>query len=67
MTSSGAERPMPPVQSPRRLSVAEQARILGTTPIESADTYALDGVWESDEEVEEFIRFTRAARQVEGA
>jgi hypothetical protein len=67
MTSSGAERPMPAVQSPRRLSVAEQARLLGTTPIESADTYALDGVWESDEEVEEFIRFTRAARQVEGA
>jgi len=64
MTSS-AEQPLPPVQVSRRLSVAEQGRLLGTKPIESADTYALDGVWESDEEVEEFIRFTWAARRGE--
>jgi hypothetical protein len=36
-------------------------------PIESIDTYALDGVWESDEEVEEFAQFTRADRQAETA
>ena len=64
MTSS-AEQPLPPVQPSRRLSVAEQGRLLGTKPIESVDTYALDGVWESDEEVEEFIRFTRASRRGE--
>lgn len=64
MTSS-AEQPVSPVRPSRRLSVAEQAWLLGTQPIESADTYALDGVWESDEEVEEFIRFTRAARRGE--
>jgi hypothetical protein len=55
------------VASPRRPSLQEQAREKGTRPIESADTYALDGVWESDAEVEEFIQFTYAARRVDGA
>jgi hypothetical protein len=45
--------------------VAEQARERGTRPIESADTYALPGVWESDDEVEAFIAFTYAARRAE--
>jgi hypothetical protein len=63
--TSGVEQPLPPVQPSRRLSVVEQGRLLGTKPIESADTYAVDGVWESDEEVEEFIQFTRAARRGE--
>jgi hypothetical protein len=36
---------------------------LGTPPIGSEDTFALDGVWESDAEVEEFIDFVRDARQ----
>jgi hypothetical protein len=67
MTTSGAEQPSPVVHAPRRSSLDEQARQLGTRPIESADTYALDGVWESNEEVEEFIRFTYAARQTETA
>lgn len=56
-----------PVVAPRRPSLEEQARRLGTRPIESADTYALDGVWESDAEVEEFIRFTYAARRTDGS
>ncbi|MBK6871392.1 MAG: hypothetical protein IPK24_16875 [Kineosporiaceae bacterium] len=55
------------VASPRRPSLEEQARERGTRPIESADTYALDGAWESDAEVEEFIQFTYAARRVDGA
>jgi hypothetical protein len=67
MTSSGAENPLSPVHRPRRPSLDEQARERGTRPIESMDTYALDGVWESDKEVEEFVRFTRAARQAENA
>jgi heme-degrading monooxygenase HmoA len=49
----------------RRPSVADQARERGTRPIESADTYALLAVWESDDEVEAFIEFTHAARQAE--
>jgi hypothetical protein len=65
MTTSGAEQPLPQVYRPRRPSLDEQARARGTRPIESAGTYALDGVWESDDEVDEFIRFTRAARQAE--
>ena len=67
MTTSGAELPSLPVHRPRRPSLDEQARERGTRPIESIDTYALDGVWEPDEEVEEFVRFTRAARQAETA
>ena len=39
----------------------------GTTPIESDDSYAADGIFESDDEVEEFIAFTHAARQAETA
>jgi hypothetical protein len=67
MTTSGAEQSLPQVHRPRRPSLEEQARERGTRAIESADTYALDGVWESDDEVDEFIRFTRAARQTETA
>ena len=48
---------------PRRPSLDEQARALGTPPIASEDTCALDGVWESDAEVEEFIGFVRGERQ----
>jgi hypothetical protein len=45
--------------------LADQALERGTRPIESADTYALPGVWESDAEVEAFIEFTYAARRAE--
>ena len=62
MTSS-AEQPSIPVAQTRRPSLDQQARERGTRPIESVDTYALDGAWESDAEVEEFIAFTHAARQ----
>ncbi len=55
------------VMAPRRPSLEEQARARGTRPIDSADTYALEGVWESDDEVEEFIEFTYASRRVDGA
>jgi hypothetical protein len=65
MTTSGAEQLLPPVHQPRRPSLEEQARERGTRPIESADIYALDDAWESDDEVEEFIRFTHASRQAE--
>jgi hypothetical protein len=59
MTSVGRQSR---VRSARRLSVAEQGRLLGTRPIESADTYARGRVWESEEEeVEKFIRVTRVA------
>lgn len=65
--TSGAEQPAPRVGAPRRPSLVEQARQRGTRPIESADTYALEGAWESEDEVEEFVRFTRAARQADTA
>jgi hypothetical protein len=67
MTSSGAEHPTAAIHAARRPSLDEQARQRGTTPIESADSYAAEGIFESDGEVEEFIAFTYAARQAETA
>jgi len=67
VTTYGAEQPSARAHQARWPSLDEQARERGTTPIESADSYALDGVWESDEEVDAFIEFTYAARQSETA
>lgn len=67
MTSSGAEHPATPIHTPRRPSLEEQARQRGTSPIESADSYAADGIFESDGEVDEFVAFTYAARRTETA
>jgi len=67
MTSSGAEHPTVPIHAARRPSLEEQARQRGTSPIESADSYAADGIFESDGEVEEFIAFTYAVRRAETA
>lgn len=41
----------------------ELFRAKGTQPIESAEDLACDGVFESDEEMEEFLAFTYAARR----
>jgi hypothetical protein len=67
MTSSEADQPPAPVPASRRPSLDEQARQRGTLPIESDASYAADGIFESDDEVEEFIAFTYAARQAETA
>ena len=67
VSSGGAEQPIGPVIAVRRPSLEEQARQRGTLPIESDDSYAAEGIFESDDEVEEFIAFTYAARQAETA
>jgi len=37
------------------VSLREQARRLGVRPVESADDLAADGVFDSDEELDEFL------------
>lgn len=39
----------------------------GAQPIESVDDWAADGIFESDEELDEFLDFTHAARQADVA
>jgi len=65
MTSNAEQAGASAPRQRRRPTLEEQARERGTRPIASEDTYALDGVWDSDTEVEEFIAFTHAARQAE--
>jgi hypothetical protein len=67
VTSSGAEQPPAQVHAPRRPSLEEQAQARGAVPIQSDDSYAADGIFESDDEVEAFIAFTYASRQAETA
>lgn len=63
--------PAEPLDTPsrraRRASLDEQARARGTRPLSPDDVYPRDGAWESDEEVEEFIRFVRASRDADVA
>jgi hypothetical protein len=61
VSMSGAEQPTGSIRQPRRPSLVEQARERGTRAFESDETYALDGVWESDAEVEDFVAFAHAA------
>ena len=45
------------------LSIAELARIQGVRPVASVADMARDGIFESDEELEQFIAYTYAARR----
>lgn len=68
MTPHEAAEPLDvPGRQARRASLDEQARTRGTRPFTPADVFARDGAWESNEEVEEFIRFVRASRDADVA
>jgi hypothetical protein len=43
------------VVDPEHVSLREQARRQGVRPVESADDLAADGVFDSDEELDEFL------------
>ena len=47
----------------RQATLEELFRAKGVRPIQSAEDLACDGVFESDEELEEFIAHTYAARR----
>jgi heterodisulfide reductase subunit B len=49
----------------RQASLDELFRAKGAQSIESAEDLACDGVFESDEELEEFLAFTYAARRAD--
>lgn len=49
----------------RQATLEELFRAKGIQPIESAEDLACDGVFESDEELEEFLAYTYAARRAD--
>ncbi len=48
-----------------RASLEEALRREGVQPIRSADDLACDGIFETDEELDEFIQFIYAARRAD--
>ncbi len=54
-----------PVEPPDydSLSIEELARLQGVKPVKSVEDMACPGVFESDEELDEFIAYTYAARR----
>lgn len=46
-----------------RASLDEQARTLGTPPVGTGELYVRDGIFESDEEVDELICFLYESRR----
>ena len=65
--STGAERGPAGRFGPVRESLDEQARRKGAKPVTSLDDLRFEGIWESDEELDEFLdhldRQRQAARQ----
>jgi hypothetical protein len=49
----------------RQATLDELFRAKNVLPIQSADDLACDGVFESDEELEEFLAYTYAARRAD--
>jgi hypothetical protein len=62
MTSSSAEH-LPEWGTAEHVPVEELLRRQGVHPIQSVDELAVPDLFESDEEVDEFIAFVRASRQ----
>lgn len=52
-------------QAERQATLDELFRAKNVRPIQSADDLACDGVFESDEELEEFLAYTYAARRAD--
>jgi len=61
--SSEAEHVVPPRTWRRHESLDEQVRRRGLKPIRSVDDLACDGVFDTDEELDEFLAWYRAERQ----
>jgi hypothetical protein len=54
---------LPERESATHVPAEEQARRQGVQPIASADELAFPGVWESDQELEEFLADMYASRR----
>lgn len=64
MTTSGADNACPH-QGTRLESIEEQVRRKGIRPVESIEDMAQDGLFESDEELEQFLAHVYAARRAD--
>ncbi len=64
MTTSGADYTGESPEA-RPESIEEQVRRKGIRPVESVEDMAQDGVFESDEEVEQFLAHVYAARHAD--
>lgn len=49
----------------RQATLDEIFRAKGARPVQSADDLACDGLFESDEEIDEFLAYTYAARRAD--
>ena len=63
MTTSGADAGQSPDARPE--SIEEQVRRKGIRPVESIEDMAQDGVFETDEELEEFLAHVYAVRRAD--
>jgi hypothetical protein len=62
--SSGAEHiDRPPVGRRHHESLDEQVRRRGLKPIRSVDDLVCEGIFDTDEELDEFLAFTYTARR----
>jgi hypothetical protein len=64
VTTKAADDGLPPAEG-RTVPVEELARRKGVRPVESVGDMAEDGVFESDEELDEFLAHVHSARQVD--
>jgi hypothetical protein len=63
--TTGAEHVHVPGRRAARESLDEQARRKGVHPLRSLDELRNDEVWESEEELEEFLAYLDASRQTD--
>jgi len=62
VSTSSEKRPADPPDYDS-LSIEELARLQGVKPVKSVADMAYPGIFQSDEEVDEFIAYTYAARR----
>jgi hypothetical protein len=62
MSSSAEHRQPPGLEPVGHVPAAEQVRRQGVRPIESVEELAFPGVWESDQELDEFLADLYATR-----
>ena len=65
VTSSYPDYGAPPGRASVRVAASELARQQGVRPIKSADDLVRDDVWDSDEELVEFLAHLQANRHCE--
>ena len=63
MTTDNTDSIQHPIGNTETLE--EQLRRKGVQPIQSADDLACDNIFETDEELDEFLAYTYAARRID--